>query len=316
MLQLQNGKGMKLLIEQLEARGFAWAYRVIDTRAFGLPHRRQRVLVLASKSDSPKDVLLSTDAGEPNPPKFDSESACGFYWTEGHRGIGWSEECVPPIKVGSGLGIPSSPAVWDPVSGGVFTLDIRDVERLQGFEADWTEPAEQIGKRGDRWKLVGNSVSVPLGRWVGTCLRFPTLYDTCADRPLRENSKWPSAAWGEGGRRYASPASMWPVSTPLPRLREFLKHPLTPLSPRAAAGLLNRIANGSTNVPPRFLADVGVIAKEEERRLLVAECRRLEQEIATLRAAARQATQFAAQVELSERIRALEGRLAENKATP
>jgi DNA (cytosine-5)-methyltransferase 1 len=239
----------------------------------------------------------------------------GFYWTEGHRGIGWSEECVPPIKVGSGLGIPSSPAVWDPEAGAVFTLDIRDVERLQGFEADWTQPAEQKGKRGDRWKLVGNSVSVPLGKWIGTCLRFPVSYDVRYDRPLREHSKWPNAAWGEAGKRYASPASMWPVSVPLPRLREFLIYPVTPLSSRAAAGLLRRIENGSTNVPPQFLATLKAIANEEERRLARAEHRRLEREIASLRVAAQQATQFAVQVEINEKIKVLEDRLAERTAT-
>ena len=315
MLQLQNGKGMKLLIEELEARDFSWAYRVVDTRAFGLPHRRHRVLLLASRSESPKDFLLSADASEPSTPVSHEAPMCGFYWTEGHRGIGWSEECVPPIKVGSGLGIPSSPAVWDPETGAVFTLDIRDVERLQGFEADWTQPAEQKGKRGDRWKLVGNSVSVPLGKWIGTCLRFPMSYDARYDRPLPEHSKWPNAAWGEAGKRFASPASMWPVSLPLPRLREFLMYPVTPLSSRAAAGLLKRIENGSTNVPPQFLATLKGIANEEERRLARAERRRLEREIASLRVAAQQATQFAAHVEINEKIRVLEDRLTERMAT-
>jgi len=313
MLQLQHGKGMRLLIEELEARGFAWAYRVVDTRAFGLPHRRQRVLVLASKTECPRDVLLSMDAGEPNPPRFDGAAVCSFYWTEGHRGVGWSVECVPPLKVGSGLGIPSSPAVWDPEAGTISTLDIRDVERLQGFDADWTEPALTKGKRGDRWRLVGNSVSVPLGNWVGTCLRSPTAYDPRYDPPLGELSKWPNAAWGESGKRFASSASMWPVSIALPRLHEFLKHPVTPLSSRAAAGLLKRIANGSTNVPQRFLTNLKVIAAEEERRLAGVERQRLEREIVSLRTAARRATQVAAQVEISERIRLLERRLEESE---
>ena len=316
MLQLQHGKGMKLLIEELEARGFAWAYRVVDTRAFGLPHRRQRVLVLASKTESPRDVLLSMDAGEPSPPRFDGAAVCSFYWTEGHRGVGWSVECVPPLKVGSGLGIPSSPAVWDPEAGTISTLDIRDVERLQGFDADWTEPALTKGQRGDRWRLVGNSVSVPLGNWVGTCLRSPRAYDPRYDPPLGEHSKWPNAAWGEPGKRFASFASMWPVSIALPRLHEFLKHPVTPLSSRAAAGLMKRIAKGSTNVPERFLTNLKVMATEEERRLAGVERQRLEREIVSLRTAARRATQVAAQVEINERIRLLERRLEESERAP
>jgi DNA (cytosine-5)-methyltransferase 1 len=316
MLKLQDGKGMRLLIDELESRGFAWAYRVVDTRAFGLPHRRQRVVVLASKSESPRDVLLSMDAGEPNPPKFNGPAVCGFYWTEGHRGVGWSEECVPPLKVGSGLGIPSSPAVWDPEAGTVTTLDIRDVERLQGFDAGWTEAALSRGKRGDRWRLVGNSVSVPLGSWLGACLRNPKAHDPCYDRQLGEQSKWPDAAWGESGKRFASSASMWPVSVAMPRLHQFLKYPRTPLSPRAAAGLLKRIANGSTSVPTQFLATLEMIAAAHRRRQADVEHQRLEREIVSLRAVARKSTQVVAQVEINEKVRLLERRLDELESSP
>ena len=43
-------------------------------------------------------------------------------------------------------------------SGRVVTPDIRDAERLQGFEANWTLPAEELTRRrGSRWKLVGIS---------------------------------------------------------------------------------------------------------------------------------------------------------------
>jgi DNA (cytosine-5)-methyltransferase 1 len=48
MLRLQGGKGMEFLVDELEGRGFNWAYRVVDTRAFGLPHRRHRIVLLAS----------------------------------------------------------------------------------------------------------------------------------------------------------------------------------------------------------------------------------------------------------------------------
>ena len=51
MLQLQRGKAMRYLVDELEALGFMWAYRVVDARAFGIPQRRQRVLLLASRSE-------------------------------------------------------------------------------------------------------------------------------------------------------------------------------------------------------------------------------------------------------------------------
>ncbi|MFG3703022.1 DNA cytosine methyltransferase, partial [Micromonospora sp. NPDC047620] len=47
MLQLGRGQAMRHITAALEELGYTWAYRVVDARAFGLPQRRQRVLMLA-----------------------------------------------------------------------------------------------------------------------------------------------------------------------------------------------------------------------------------------------------------------------------
>lgn len=261
VLRLQNGRGMEYLIGELEARGFRWAYRIVDTRAFGLPHRRERLLLLASKTEDPRDPLLSADSTGPALAGTPSQlAACGFYWTEGRRGIGWSEDTVPPIKVGSGLGIPSSPAIWDPTAHSISMPDIRDIERLQGFEAGWTEPAGRAGHRNARYGLIGNSVSVPLAKWIGEQLRSCRPYDCTHDWKLPERAKWPEAAWGGAGVRFSSSASKWPVANQLPSLLNFLKYPGRSLSPRAAAGLLTRLQRSRTRVPEAFLADLSALA--------------------------------------------------------
>ncbi len=174
MLQLEKGRGMRHLVGELESRGFNWAYRVVDTLAFGLPQRRQRVILLASRTDDPRAVLFADDE-EPVVTPFKPGLWCGFYWTEGLRGLGWAVDAVPTLKGGSTVGIPSPPAIWDSRDGSITTPDIRDAERLQGFDADWTLPALAVEgvRRGHRWKLVGNAVSVPVARWVGQ--RLPRL---------------------------------------------------------------------------------------------------------------------------------------------
>ncbi len=96
MLQLARGAGMRYLVEQIERLGFRWAYRVVDTRAFGLPQRRRRVLIVASRDEDPSAVLLADDAEQPREP--DVWKLGGFYWTEGNRGLGWIREAVPPLK--------------------------------------------------------------------------------------------------------------------------------------------------------------------------------------------------------------------------
>jgi DNA (cytosine-5)-methyltransferase 1 len=254
MLHLDRGKAMRYLIDQLESRGYSWAYRVVDTRAFGLPQRRHRVIMLASRTDDPRGVLLSEDEPAPELPANPS-AWCGFYWTEGTRGLGWAEDALPTLKGGSTIGIPSPPAMWNPRDGSIWTPEMRDAERLQGFEPDWTLPSLDVRgvRSGHRWKLVGNAVSVPVARWVGSRLAQPGQFVPTSTRLLPRGVGWPKAAWGRSGRVFPVDLSMWPVRWTRPHLSDFIRFPLSPLSERAAAGFLARASASSLTFRPGFL---------------------------------------------------------------
>ncbi len=257
MLQLERGGAMDYLTSELGRRGFRWAYRVLDTRSFGLPQRRQRVLVLASRTRDPRPILLAEDAGPAEPPLL-QDSIFGFYWTEGLRGLGLAVDAVPTLKGGSSIGIPSPPAIWlrDGGTGPrVVTPDIRDAERLQGFAANWTAPAvdDPSKRNGPRWKLVGNAVSVPLAAWLGERLRSRDTGWEAEASPVRRGRSWPAAAWGEGSDAYAVEVSMWPRRVPFQRLGEFLAYPPEPLTARAAAGFHERATRSTLRFPAGLL---------------------------------------------------------------
>lgn len=255
LLQLGRGRALRLITTALQELGYRWAYRVIDTRAFGLPQRRRRWYLVASLSRNPADVLLAEEADPPNDPD-PAEVACGFYWTEGMRALGWAIDSVPPIKGGSTVGVPSPPAIRLP-NGELVTPALGDAERLQGFPADWTAPAEEVTRASFRWHLVGNAVSTPVTEWIGRRLRRPLAYDGSDDRPIRLDESWPYAAWSdEAGHMFRSEASPTPLWFDRPHLVDFLEHEPKPLSVRAAAGFLTRTRKGSLRFPEGFIDQV------------------------------------------------------------
>ncbi|MGE0714627.1 MAG: DNA cytosine methyltransferase [Alphaproteobacteria bacterium] len=251
MLHLARGKALHSLIDELESRGYRWAYRVVNSLAF-VPQRRERVLLVATTTDVDPAAVLLTDEAEPKLAATDlSASANGFYWTEGIRGLGWASDSIPTLKNGSTVGIASPPAIMLP-SGRVIMPDIRDAERLQGFPEDWTEPAGTVGRATLRWSLVGNAVTVPVARWIGERLAYPGIYVSARDRNLPANGKWPRAARYDGERRRAVEIGAFPHWFERPSLASFLRYPGKKLSARATRGFLNRMGRGTLRFPPGF----------------------------------------------------------------
>ena len=265
LLSLKSGSAMRTLLRTIESLGYRWSYRLVDTRGFGIPQRRQRVIILASRgATNPEDVLLSQQRDpehDDTPLEPGEDNAYGFYWTEGRRGVGWTENAVPTIKGGSGLGIPSPPAIYITSQGFAGTPSIEDAERLQGFEPGWTA-LEMDGKPfrlGMRWRLVGNAVSVPMSEWLGEQLGRPEhdrIAESLEATPIREGRPLPKAAFGGPKGWFGAPVTTH-VSTSIHMpIDQFLVDPLKPLSYRALGGYLSRASQTTRRIPKRFLIDL------------------------------------------------------------
>lgn len=256
MLQLGRGRALDVIMSELERLGYKWAYRVVNSRAFGVPQRRERIYIVAARRHDPRNILFVDDVPEPIDTRSFREVACGFYWTEGLRGLGWAVDSVPTLKGGSTIGIPSPPAIILP-SGRIVKPDIRDAERMQGFAADWTYPAEAVTKkRGARWKLVGNAVTVNAAEWIGKRLRNPGLYDATGDVEMVDGEPWPIAAWNIGTGRHRAYLSAWPTHVFSEPLETFLRYETQDLSAKATAGFLSRAEIAKLRFPAGFLSAV------------------------------------------------------------
>jgi DNA (cytosine-5)-methyltransferase 1 len=265
MLSLHEGAGMLWLSRRLEKLGYAWAYRTIDARAFGLAQRRRRLFILASRVADPGVVLFAAP-GTPREPPITTDTPHGFYWTEGNRGVGWAPNAIPPLKSNSGLGIISPPAVWIPTTRSIVTPTIDDAEALQGFPRGWTRSALELPKGSrTRWRLVGNAVSVPIAEWIGRQLAKDQKGERFEGMKMPARHPWPRAGFGGNGQRYLASVSEWPGRIRQRGILDFLSSDAPPLSVRATTGFLSRLLKSNLRVPQEFIEDLSFHIADRRR---------------------------------------------------
>lgn len=253
MLTLHGGAPIRQITKWLDDNGWHWAYRTVDSQHFGVRQRRRRVFLVASQHEDPREVLFADDAGITGSTR--RHTAYGFYWTEGNRGIGWGEGVTPTLKGGSKLGIASPPGVWIPdaaLGQAICRPSIRAGERLQGFRAGWTEGSGQLG---ERWKMVGNAVTVPVAEWVGRRLVSPGEPVGVDRRALDPGCRWPSAASSVAGERDSWKVSERPIAV---RKRMSLaavleRYACEPLSVGATTGFMSRLKASRLRREDRFV---------------------------------------------------------------
>ncbi len=272
MRHIGGGHAMKIVLGRLTQLGYRWAYRQVDSNAFGLPQRRKRIYFAACQpaAGDPRSVLFADDSARPDrvmAPGWIDGTACGFYWTEGNRGLGWGYDLVPAFKVGSSLQLPSPPAILHPAES-IVTPTISDAEALQGFERGWTAPAEGVHRDRQgrwRWHLVGNAVSVPVSTWLGhriSSRRKPLAHLLETARPLPADSKWPAAAYRMGADEdvMSVEASDWPATSAT--LEEL------GLRRQTLAGLLGDLPDGKRRPRLSYRATKGFRVRFERSSLL------------------------------------------------
>jgi len=257
LLRLDNGKEFESVLKDIRKAGFDFiSWRVLNSREFGIPHQRRRVFLVASKSrhdaESLHRALPSQEARGSTP------EAAGFYWTAGLQSICYSKGFSPTLKVGSSLSIPSPPAVHLTKTREVRKLTSGECLRLQGFDPSDFE-VEGV-TRADRYRMAGNAVTCPVGRFVvdgvarelGNAGAHETVEQMNLGmgglKPLKTRKK-PNAGWWDAGKYYESE----PAQVPYQRVEEALlaadlltfldpdDEEAAPLSARAARGLLARL---------------------------------------------------------------------------
>lgn len=272
-----GGRDFGVILQRMTSMGYAVAWRLFNSRYFGVPQSRPRVYLCCWKGSPAKAMRVMfdsvgahkttnerkdfiTEASAPNEyPKVPKVAYCLAATSGRHTGTDWSRTYI----------------VCD---DGVRRMTPKEYERLQGFPDFWTLPEGYDVNDEDtdtlRYTAVGNAVSVPVVEWVAKRIRNELQSEqTSFERDLAKtfvpefakeewksgafadvdytdatvSHKWPKAgiAWGDGyiGGNVA-PTPHKPIESCLTTVveRDHVSRKYY-LTPNAAEGILRRVDN-------------------------------------------------------------------------
>ena len=182
VLSSNKGRDFGALLGALEECGYGVAYRVLDARFFGVAQRRRRVFVVGHLGDNLATNVLFDGKSRPWDaaplPEPDGAILLGgpeVLCSGAEPSTGDTSRCL--LASGTGRYNPTAETFVTEEDIGVRRLMPIEWERLQGFPEDYTlvpyrgRKAQQCPD-GPRYKALGNSIAVPVLRWIGERIAF------------------------------------------------------------------------------------------------------------------------------------------------
>lgn len=164
-----KGRDFGVILQTISSMGYAVAWRLLNSRYFGVPQSRTRVYLCCWKNCpqkalkvmfdqegavKPKNERIDFITEESKPdeyPKVPKVAYCLAASSGRHTGTDWSRTYVV-------------------CQNGVRRLSPVESERLQGFPDHWTLPEENSTSDENidtlRYTAIGNAVTVPVVKWV------------------------------------------------------------------------------------------------------------------------------------------------------
>jgi len=180
VLSSNGGRDFGSFLGALAEIGYGFAYRVLDAQYFGVAQRRRRVFVVGYLGDWRRAaaVLFERESlsGNPAPIREKGEKVA----PDAEISSGSDPELMATLcakdneKWGCNQWVDEGKAIICPTPNrhGVRRLTPTECERLQGFPDGFTQipyrnkPADKCPD-GPRYKALGNSMAVPVMRWIG-----------------------------------------------------------------------------------------------------------------------------------------------------
>ncbi len=274
LLSSNKGNDLGTILKRMTELGYAVAWRLLNSRYFGVPQSRSRIYICCWKDNLAKAVsTLFEDILVPKPtnprlgfinpiengtkfPQVPEVAYCLAATSGRHTGTDWSRTYVV-------------------CQNGVRRLTPLEYERLQGFPDFWTISPNYMSDSDDtdtlRYTAVGNAVSVPVIEWLANRIKSLLRQDvkrTSISQIIQTNPnfaklvildelvldcsfdkhdskfKWPNAGIAVGKTLLTAsvpPCPSCPIKSQLIDLIEPNADLKYHLSPNAATGILRRV---------------------------------------------------------------------------
>ena len=181
LLSSHEGRDFAVVIRTLAELGYGVAWRVLNSRHFGVPQSRHRVFIVGSSRGptSAGSVLFEPECGDRHAEKSEangSEPVSPFKVSVGNPKQGYVKKLAHCLYAESGrhTGTDWSRNYVSYPEGRVRRLTPLEAERLQGFPDNWTIPKtrpEDLDKLDSaRYHACGNAVTVSVAKWLAARL--------------------------------------------------------------------------------------------------------------------------------------------------
>tara|TARA_R100000951_G_scaffold90930_1_gene79262 strand:- start:2052 stop:2984 length:933 start_codon:yes stop_codon:yes gene_type:complete len=187
VLSSNRGRDFGTFLAALGQIGYGFAYRVLDAKYAGVAQRRRRVFVVGYLGDWRRAaaVLFERESlsGHPAPSKEAGEEAADTLTVGANQYSGFNGEpvvakCLTARGDGAGNLDPETsnmlPIAFGAQNSAILGAVVRrltptECERLQGFPDGYTDIQyrNKPAADGPRYKAMGNSMAVPVMRWIG-----------------------------------------------------------------------------------------------------------------------------------------------------
>lgn len=163
LLSIDNGWGFYGVLSEMDKAGYSIAWRVYNTKDFGLPQNRERVFIIGHLgNDCLSEVLYRPNQSEQSIVRLGNLLRTESFGGNPQRGRVYSPNGLSPTVTCIKGGGQEPKILLSRNPNVIRKLTPREFWRLQGFTDQQFDTCAKIQSNAQLYKQAGNSVSIPI----------------------------------------------------------------------------------------------------------------------------------------------------------